>query len=214
MKQIVSKARLPRSAPARRRGVTLLEMVFALALFVIVSTLVVGFFVRTLKLTSKENAYVELEQSTHFLLQKLETDLLNSGVAGLSYYPTDSADFAMLGVNRISDVTPEGDLVWRGSQMVYVQNKKTHILRRTEVNRSEGPRKTPLTFDAKRLEDIANMANSEDSVMADGVEEFQVINRGVDNSGRLVDVAISLSRKAPGNETRTYQVKKTVALRN
>lgn len=186
----------------------------AIGLFAIVSAIAVMLLTRGMRLTARENAYIELEQTSHFLLQNVESDLLHSGISGVSYGPPGNSDYAVMAVNRVADVTAEGQLVWDGEQAAYLQHKPSKNLKRLLINRGDPLNKTPRTLSPGDFDALTALPNPEVELVLDGVETFLVRNDRSDNSSRLVHIDLLLTRPAPGNEKRTYRVQKTIALRN
>ena len=158
----------------RRRtlGLTVPETLVAISLFAVVGTLLVGLLIRTMRISARESVYLELEQSCHFLLQKVERDLTQSGVSGISYLQTP--DTSGVAANRIEDVTSEGTLAWSGEQTFYywLKNERTLWVRR--ITTSASPLANPRRFTESEL---TNMTTQPGTSVGDNVTEFAVVNR-------------------------------------
>mgnify|MGYP000489353088 FL=1 len=195
----------------RRRtlGLTVPETLVAISLFAVVGTLLVGLLIRTMRISARESVYLELEQSCHFLLQKVERDLTQSGVSGISYLQTP--DTSGVAANRIEDVTSEGTLAWSGEQTFYywLKNERTLWVRR--ITTSASPLANPRRFTESEL---TNMTTQHGTSVGENVTEFAVVNRLPDGSSRLVDVSVEVQRQLPNDQPRRFRLEKLVTILN
>lgn len=195
----------------RRRtlGLTVPETLVAISLFAVVGTLLVGLLIRTMRISARESVYLELEQSCHFLLQKVERDLTQSGVSGISYLQTP--DTSGVAANRIEDVTSEGTLAWSGEQTFYywLKNERTLWVRR--ITTSASPLANPRRFTESEL---TNMTTQPGTSVGENVTEFAVVNRLPDGSSRLVDVSVEVQRQLPNDQPRRFRLEKLVTILN
>ena len=187
---------------SRTRGLTVPETLVAISLFAVVGTLLVGLLIRTMRISARESVYLELEQSCHFLLQKVERDLTQSGVSGISYLQTP--DTSGVAANRIEDVTSEGTLAWSGEQTFYywLKNERTLWVRR--ITTSSSPLPNPRRFSESEL---VTMTNQPGTSIGENVTEFEVVNRLPDGSSRLATAGARpnpLTRKAPARPGRPW----------
>ncbi len=194
---------------SRSRGLTVPETLVAISLFAVVGTLLVGILIRTMRISARESVYLELEQSCHFLLQRVERDLTHSGVSGISYLET--SDASGVATNRIEDVTSEGTLAWSGEQTFYywLKNDKTLWVRR--VTTSPSPLTNPRRFSESEMTDMSNQPGTP---VGENVTEFEVLNRLPDGSSRLVDISIELLRQLPNDQPRRFRLEKLVTILN
>ena len=197
------------SEPSRSRGLTVPETLVAISLFAVVGTLLVGLLIRTMRISARESVYLELEQSCHFLLQKVERDLTQSGVSGISYLQTP--DTSGVAANRIEDVTSEGTLAWSGGQTFYywLKNERTLWVRR--ITTSASPLANPRRFSESEL---INMTTQPGTSVGENVTEFEVVNRLPDGSSRLVDVSVEVQRQLPNDQPRRFRLEKLITILN
>lgn len=197
------------SEPSRSRGLTVPETLVAISLFAVVGTLLVGLLIRTMRISARESVYLELEQSCHFLLQKVERDLTQSGVSGISYLQTP--DTSGVAANRIEDVTSEGTLAWSGEQTFYywLKNERTLWVRR--ITTSASPLANPRRFSESEL---INMTTQPGTSVGENVTEFEVVNRLPDGSSRLVDVSVEVQRQLPNDQPRRFRLEKLITILN
>lgn len=193
----------------QRRGLTVPETLVAISLFAVVGTLLVGLLIRTMRISARESVYLELEQSCHFLLQRVERDLTHSGVSGISYLQT--SETSGVAANRIEDVTSEGTLAWSGEQTFYYWLKKERTLWVRLVTTSPSPLPNPRRFSENEL---VALTDQPATPIGENVTEFQVLNRLPDGSSRLVDVSIELQRQLPNDQPRRFRLEKLVTILN
>ena len=197
------------SKDTRSRGLTVPETLVAISLFAVVGTLLVGLLIRTMRISARESVYLELEQSCHFLLQKVERDLTQSGVSGISYLQTP--DTSGVATNRIEDVTSEGTLAWSGEQTFYywLKNERTLWVRR--ITTSGSPLANPRRFTESEL---TSMTAQPATSIGENVTEFEVVNRLPDGTSRLVDVSVEVQRQLPNDQPRRFRLEKLVTILN
>ena len=197
------------SEPSRSRGLTVPETLVAISLFAVVGTLLVGLLIRTMRISARESVYLELEQSCHFLLQKVERDLTQSGVSGISYLQTP--DTSGVAANRIEDVTSEGTLAWSGEQTFYYWLKNERTLWVRLITTSASPLANPRRFSESEL---INMTTQPGTSVGENVTEFEVVNRLPDGSSRLVDVSVEVQRQLPNDQPRRFRLEKLITILN
>lgn len=191
------------------RGLSVPEILISIALLAIVGTLLIGLLTRTMRISAREAVYLELEQSCHFLMQRVERDLTQSGVAGISYL--SDSDTVGVAVNRIEDVTSEGTLAWSGEQIYYFWLKADRTLTAQRVPTSLAPLVNPRRFSESEL---VSMSSQPGSVVGQNVTDFQATNRLPDGSSRLVDLAVELQRQLPNDQPRRFRLEKLVTILN
>jgi prepilin-type N-terminal cleavage/methylation domain-containing protein len=197
----------------RRVGFSLTEIVVAMAILGLITLLLAGLFGNTLRLTAREGAIVELEQTCHFLMEKINAEIQQSGVAGLSFLnPKDGAQ--ALAINPLLDVTSEGRVTWQNRQLIYAWNPNGMTLQKFSNSEPSSSLSQPTVFTSAELEELILKSQARAATIATGVTFFQVKNERSDGSSRIVDVTIELTRNVPQNGNRVCRAHETIALRN
>lgn len=196
------------------RGLTLIEITVTLALSSILAYLVMSFLLKGSQLTARENGLLELEQSSHFLASKVEADLQNSGISGISYLASNSGSAEAVAMTPILDVTADGDLVWEDRIQAYAWRPDKQTLSRIEIKKSANILDNPIRLAPTDWAPLLSVDKSQSSVVAERMTFFSVRNRSTTNSSRLIDLALEISRDIPGLGTRKLRQERTIALRN
>lgn len=196
------------------RGFTVLELSVAMLILSALSYLTLTFLIRGSQVAARENAQLELEQSTLFVATKLERDLQNSSVGGVSYRKAPKGEPQAVATNPILDTTANGDLVWRDSVVAYVWTPNDGCLYRVEREFGSNPRSEPIRISGNDWNNILNTKAPDVALIAEDVTNFSVQNRSVTGSGRLVDLKLEQRGQIPGLGTRLHSQERVVAFRN
>lgn len=193
---------------------SLIEVTVMLALSSILAYLVMSFLMKGSQLTARENGLLELEQSSHFIASKVESDLQDSGVAGISYLASTSGSAEAVAMTPILDVTADGNLVWEDRIQAYAWRPDKQTLSKIEIKKSSNILNNPIRLDPTDWAPLLSVDKSQSSVVAERMTHFSVRNRAVTNTSRLIDLALVMSRDIPGLGTRELRQERTIALRN
>ena len=195
------------------RGISLVEILVVMSLLTVITVLIGGLFSHSLRLSSREALTLEIEQSCHFLLQRIETDLQSSGTGGISYLKSEQ--WNGVAINPIEDVTSEGSLAWQNGQIFYLWNSQKQALFKSESKEDAyAPLSNPKVFSPEELLSIATSDFPRRAQIGEGVSDFSVVNQRPDGSGRVVTLSIEFTRLLPQEKERRFRLTKSLALLN
>lgn len=195
------------------RGLSLVEILVVMSLLGVITVLIAGLFSNSMRISAREAQTLEIEQSCHFLLQRIESDLQSSGTAGISYL--SSEQWSGGAINPIEDVTSEGSLTWENRQIFYLWSSRQRALFKLERNGDSSILlSNPRVFSSEELLSIASSNSPESAQIGQGVSDFSLLNERPDGSGRVVTLSIEFTRLLPQEQERRFRLTKSLALLN
>ena len=198
---------------AKMQGISLVEILVVIGLLSVITLLMASLFSGSLRISSREAVTLEIEQSCHFLLQRIESDLQSSGTAGISYL--NSEQWNGVAINPIEDVTSEGSLTWRNGQIFYLwDSAKLALFKRERTGDTTTLLTNPQVYSTTELLNIATSVSADRAQIGEGVSDFSVVNQRPDGSGRVVTLSIEFTRQLPHEQERRFRLTKSLALLN
>lgn len=192
----------PKLPSVARRGLTLVELVVAIALFGLVGALSAQFLVRLLDLTARAGQRSKLQAEAMLSLKHLQADLQQTAGGLVTRADLNEGGIAV-GFPRFQQVTGQGARVWDGEYALY-RWVPPRLWRRTGGS-TDTARPTPLTPGA--LVGLA-VPHPDERLLSDCLTGFGV---------ELADgpsVNLRLQLKIEGHKTETLALSSTVGLRN
>ena len=123
----------------RSRGMTLVELMIAVALSIIVVGGIMAAYVQGLIIAQQEQIHNELQLNMELAMEHLRSDLRLSsvGISMMSFYPTNSSKFTAIslprsiGTDGLVQVDTNGEVVWNQTIVYHVQPGSPDRLMRT-----------------------------------------------------------------------------------
>jgi type II secretory pathway pseudopilin PulG len=200
------------------RGLSIVEILVVLGLLAIVSLLLATLFGHSLRVTARESALLELEQTSYFTLEKIEADLLESNLTGISLLEGGPGEITGVAVNPIHDITSDGDLAWKGSSIIYFylpDKESVYKLKYPSgIEQEAEVQATSTRFTKTELLDLVQANKGRALRVTDGVKSFAIAPDDSTSGSRLLSLSITLERNIGETEERTFTLRKDVALRN
>lgn len=177
-----------------RRGLTLLELVMAMALLGILSVVAFRFVIHLFRYTARAGERSRLQTEATLVLNSLTADLQQTDPRLLSRFPTS------LAVPRIKDVTGLGTRVWEDKYAVYSWPEKRMMRKLAPVVGSP-----PAVLTAAQMSGILATPNGTERTLSTCVKAFACDL----TPGPAAELVLDLKL-----EEQTLSVKTTLALRN
>lgn len=197
---------------------TIIEILVALTIFGVISYLVATILGRSVQITARESALLELEQTCHFTLDKVEAALQKGTLASISVLNDPDAGLHAFSVNPIEGITAEGELAWKGSNTIYYWDSEEQTLYKTKFpsgpDDSQPVRAVPNRLTSSELMEIISASDNQAVIVTEGVTGFQVTKNPPAESRRLFNISITLERNIGETKLREFTLEKEVALRN
>jgi len=197
---------------------TIIEILVALTIFGVISYLVATILGRSVQITARESALLELEQTCHFTVDKVEAALQKGALASISVLNDPAGGLHAFSVNPIEGITAEGELAWKGSNTIYYWNAEEHTLYKTKFppgpDDSQPVRAAPNRLTSSELMEVISASDNQAVTVTEGVTGFQVTKSPPTESERLFNISITLERNIGETKLREFTLEKEVALRN
>ena len=122
-----------------RKGFTLLETVFAVAVFGLVISMTMGSWLLFMHKSNRVNTQAGLDMDVRRVIERFRAEMRGTARETIIFYPADqepyqAVGFAMAGsgTNGLVEMTVDGsNILWRQSVVYHVWNQSPHQMRRT-----------------------------------------------------------------------------------
>lgn len=201
-----------------RRGLTLLEMIVAAALFGLLATLIVQVLVPVGKGSVRATQQVELQQSAALALDQLARDVTASAPRGVTVAAsggTAADSTALVGIQRLQDVAADGSQVLDDRLVVVWWNaQEGRLWRKTwppgPPDDDDHLPGTQWRLSAAELGQVAAAQNGYERMLARNVKSFSLTL-----NAESVSVKLSLEAPAPdGRPPERFELERHIYLRS
>lgn len=198
-----------------RGGYTLVEILVAMALALVLGTLLVRLLFTTFNVTSDKRARADLQTAATIALSRLVDDLRASPVAGMSF--AGESEFSLHG---LAEVSSEGAQVWSDRLVYYHHHNTETTLKRWELAlhdvEADATTSGPLILQAP---DISGLAALQPLQRNDypGVTDFSMRTQGeLGSATPFVEVEMVVEKETlrPVRRQLRMEVRRTVFLPN
>lgn len=203
---------------ARIKGITLLEILVALSLFLLFGVLLVQVLGPTFQAAGRNAHRMELQQSAWLALKRISSDLSHASVEGWSYKSDTSS--AALGIHRIDGLTAQGRRAWESEIRVYTWSANLQKLfshRWPPGPPSLGltvPLDRPLALTDAQLDLFSNLNSNRARVLAKHAREFSISQAAAPASQPLRIRLLLVREEAGFKEDQRFEIVRDVLTRN
>ncbi len=212
---------MPRPA-LKRNGFTLLEVIVAAVLLLLMLTLGLQLLVPSLRLSARGQARADLEQRGVLALARLTDDLLTTTQAAVSWADSQAGSPAVLALQPMDNPTSNGRQAYQDTLLTYTWTPTTRELRRQVWNPVPASlaitlsRQGPLQLNRGKLMQLPTTTGAlDDRLISRDVKQITLASPiHAPNFGNPLTLTLELERKAVSGPPETFQLSRTVSLRN
>lgn len=195
---------------SRRSGLTLVELLVGFTLTVLLLGLLFQFLIPALKISRRTTLRAEMQQRATLAMREMVSELEQTTVFGTSISP----DSHTVAVHPIVEVSQNGRRIYADHLIVYAFDpQRQEIVRGLWRNGADPGTESPRRLSAAELDGIDGQL-SQDRVMVDDVEEFELTHSGDTSYLQLPLLCRLVLKESEESGSRQFELIRSISPRN
>ena len=192
-----------------KRGLTLIELLVAMAVFGVLASLAVSTVIGWLRMSAAEQLNSEYRRRASNARVQLQRALLSTRVTGLSLL--ESPDLVAVAVMPIQGLTSDGNLVWEQHLDVFYWDRAAQKLFRKTWSDASLSADRPTSLPPEALRQVVQ-ASGQTEVLADHVAELTLKHAGGSRFANPLDLKLAIEYKPP-HQTQPVRIEEPCSVR-
>lgn len=189
---------------------TLIELLVGFTLAVMLLGLAYQFLIPAMKISTRTSLRAESQQGGTLALRQMVGEMERSNLFGISFEPGTP----IVAVHAVDEVTSTGTRVYADHIVVYKFDSNTGEITRIRWRNGDDPSiDSPRKLTPVELQQAENHA-LDSRVVARNVDEFEINHSGTDDLLRLPLVARIKMREQESAGMRSFELVRSISLRN